>query len=962
MQGIAKPFVDSPQSRGYASSDSENPFDVEVKKPENACRMTPERYQQIKRLFHEAMEHDVTSRAAWLADACGEDSGLRREVETLLRESTSADTLPFLETEAILAAAPNLPRFDQDRTMIGQRIGLYRIVSELGRGGMGNVYLAERDDEEFKKRVAVKIVRRGMDSAEILARFRHERQILASLDHPNIARLLDGGTTADGLPYFVMEHIEGQPIDEYCESHQLKTRERLELFRTVCAAVHYAHQNLVIHRDIKPTNILVAEDGTGKLPKLLDFGIAKILNPEMSPDTIYPTRTWERPMTPAYASPEQVMGQNVTTATDVYSLGVVLYELLTGQKPYQINSVSPHEIARVVCENEPERPSTAVVRRTTADGARETNGKFSIEYAEKLRRQLQGDLDNIVLMALRKEPERRYASVQQFSEDIRRHLAGRPVIAREDTVGYRLSKFVTRHRAGVVAATLITLSLLAGLVTTIWQMRVARQQRAIAERRFNDVRKLANNVLFKYHDAIENLPGATPVREMLVKDALEYLDNLSRESGSDPALQQELAAAYEKVGLVQGHPYYSNLGDRAGALRSYEKALAIRRTLNFNDAKSLYDLSRNQTLLADLKSEGGDVAGAINGYREALPICERALDAAPNDTAIRNWVGVIYERLADSLEKTGDYKTSLEYTQKSLAFSEQVAAAEPGDPKWQRNLTISYIKLGDRMYTTLDYGKALEFYRQALARYETLFAADKLNVSVRREMATTLDSAGKMLQLMGRFDEAMSQHRRALQLREAGIAADPKNELLRGDLTITTELIGETLAKQGDTAGALEWHRKTLALREAVLAADPAFTDANRYIAISHTQIGDALLARNDFTAAAEHYGKAQTRLETLSTSDSANLDVSRALAGCYSRLGRLNAAMAVKMKSQQAEHWQQAQSWFQQSLDIWNSKMSGGALSPVDAQEMQQTANQLAQCDAALARLTGNKVIKAQL
>lgn len=914
--------------------------------------MTPERYQRIKQLYQEALEHDAASRAAWLQQECGEDSGLRREVETLLHENTSADTLPFLETEAILAAAPILPRFDQDRTMIGQRVGLYRVVSELGRGGMGNVYLAERDDEAFKKRVAIKIVRRGMDSAEILSRFRHERQILASLDHPNIARLLDGGTTAEGMPYFVMEHIEGQPIDDYCEAHQLKTAERLELFRTVCAAVHYAHQNLVIHRDIKPTNILVTEDGT---VKLLDFGIAKILNPELADDTIYPTRTWERPMTPAYASPEQVLGHNVTTATDVYSLGVVLYELLTGQKPYQIKSVSPHEIARVVCENEPERPSTAVIRRTTSDGARETNGSFNVEHAEKLRRQLQGDLDNIVLMALRKEPERRYASVQQFSEDIRRHLAGRPVIAREDTARYRMSKFIARHRASVIAAVLVTLSLLAGLVTTIWQMRVARQQSAIAERRFNDVRKLANNVMFKYHDAIENLPGATPVREMLVKDALEYLDNLSREAGNDAALQQELAAAYEKVGLVQGHPYYSNLGDRAGAMRSYEKALAIRRALGATDATSLYNLSRTQTLLADLKSEGGDLAGALAGYREALPVCELALAAAPNDTAILNWVGALYERLAETLEKTGDYKTSLNYTRKSLELSEQVAAAQPADPKWRRNLAISYIKLGDRSYTTLDYGKALDFYQQALARYEVLFAEDKLNTAVRREMATTLDSAGKMLQLMNRFDEAMAQHRRALELREAGLADDPKNELLRGDLTVTTELIGETLAGKHNLAGALEWHRKTLALREGVFTADPAFADANRHIAISHQQIGDVLLARGNFAEAEEHYREAQTRLESLAGKDAANLEMSRALAGCYARFGKLHAALAAKMNVRQAEYWRQARSWFERSLEVRQSKMPGSLLSPVDTQDKQRIMNELAACDAALAKLEAN-------
>jgi len=617
--------------------------------------------EQIRKIFNEALKRPPAHRAAWLEEVCAEDTALRRSVEEMLRESAITETRAFLETEAVVAAAPDLPRFDQDRSVIGQRIGPYRIVSELGRGGMGAVYLAERADDEFRKRVALKIVKRGMDTAEILSRFRHERQILASLDHPNIARLLDGGTTEDGLPYFVMEHIKGQPIDDYCESQQLTTRQRLELFRTVCAAVHYAHQNLVIHRDIKPTNILVTKDGT---VKLLDFGIAKLLNPEMFPDTIYPTRTWERPMTPAYASPEQVRGQNVTTATDVYSLGIVLYVLLTGQKPYQLKSIAPHELIKVICENEPARPSTAVIRRTTDPTATQASSvNFSHEDAERVRRQLQGDLDNIVLMALRKEPQRRYASVQQFSEDIRRHLAGRPVVAREDTVGYRFSKFVVRHRAGVAAAALIILSLLAGIIATVWQARVARQQRALAERRFNDVRKLANNVMFKYHDAIENLPGATPVREMLVKDALEYLDSLSHEAGNDASLQRELAAAYEKVGLVQGHPFYSNLGDRIGATQSYQKALAIRRALlssvqtgDASHAQSLYDVSKSQTLLADLMSQGGDVGSAIANYRESLALCERAMNTDPKDTNIRNWVGAIYDRLAEMMEKTGDTK------------------------------------------------------------------------------------------------------------------------------------------------------------------------------------------------------------------------------------------------------------------------------------------------------------------
>src|SRR5919199_1042213 len=352
----------------------------------------------------------------------------------------SALDLPQAERRGFIAGAPapaaSVVEEAREDLMAGRRVGSYRILREVGRGGMGAVYLAERADSAFHKRVAVKVVKRGMDTDFILRRFRHERQILASFDHPNIARLLDGGTTEEGLPYFVMEYVEGQPVYRCCDANRLGVAERLRLFCQVCAAVAYAHQHLVVHRDLKPSNVLVTKDGS---PKLLDFGIAKLLNPELMPDTVTPTASAMRLMTPEYASPEQVQGLSVTPASDIYALGVMLYELLTGHRPYRFANRSPHEVARVICEDEPEQPSRVVSREEgvmpveTATGGEDTSVEAACRarsaHPDALRRELAGNLDNIIMKALRKEPGRRYHTVEEMREDIARHLEGRPISA-----------------------------------------------------------------------------------------------------------------------------------------------------------------------------------------------------------------------------------------------------------------------------------------------------------------------------------------------------------------------------------------------------------------------------------------------------------------------------------------------------------------------------------------------------
>jgi len=436
--------------------------------------MTPDNWNTAKELFEAALELDSSQRSAFLAENCREE-GVRLQVERLLNDYQEAGS--FLDVPASNALEqiqredasilhsqsgkfPVTASAEAENPMVGRQLGAYRLMRRVGQGGMAAVFLAARADDEYHKQVAVKLVQPGLDSRDLLDRFRTERQTLAGLDHPNIVKLLDGGSTPDGLPFLVMDYVDGKPIDEYCDQHKLSVDERLHLFGKVCDAVQYAHQNLVIHRDLKPSNILVVGDGT---PRLLDFGIAKVLSPEHSAQGLQLTQTGTRCMTPAYASPEQMRAKQVTPSTDIYSLGVVLYELLTGHRPYRLTGHTPAEIERAICEQEPENPSTAVSRvenETSSDGRPITRTPELVSLVregqpDKLRRRLRGDLDNIVLKALQKDPQRRYESVADFSEDIGRHLQHLPVRARPSTFAYRALKFVQRHKAEVSAAFVI---------------------------------------------------------------------------------------------------------------------------------------------------------------------------------------------------------------------------------------------------------------------------------------------------------------------------------------------------------------------------------------------------------------------------------------------------------------------------------------------------------------------------
>jgi tetratricopeptide (TPR) repeat protein/tRNA A-37 threonylcarbamoyl transferase component Bud32 len=832
--------------------------------------VTGDRAERLKGLVEEARARTPAARAVFLERACGDDAALRREVEQALEETVREVTSPGAPVSGGAAA-----RGEGAELAAGDRVGAYRILSLLGRGGQGAVYLAERADEQYERRVAVKVVSRGLGSDLAHRLFRDERQILARLDHPGIARLLDAGTTGDGFPYFVMEHVQGKPIDVHCARARLPLRARVRLFRAVCDAVEYAHRNLVVHRDLKPRNILVDADGA---PKLLDFGIAKLLEPGAA---VAATVTVGAVMTPDYASPEQVRFEPITTATDVYSLGVILYELLTERRPYLVRTLALHELARVICEEEPVRPSTA----TAGDG--------------RLSRELRGDLDTILLTALQKEPSRRYASVEAFSEDLRRYLEGLPLRARPASALYRAGKLVRRHRAGVAAAALVLASLVAGVVSTVAQARRAEAQRQRAERRFADVRGLAHTLLFEVHDSVENLAGATPTRELLVRRGLAYLDGLAAEAGGDPALELELAAAYQKLGDIQGRPGFASLGRRREALAAYRKALALRSDVpaGHQDDAWRRDVATNHDRIGDTLRTLGDSQGALGSYRQALALRE-ALAAGAGASSARE-LGSSHQRVGDVLAATGEPGPALEAQQTALRLFEQAVASEA--PGAERDAYIGRIKLGDRLLATGDVPGALARYEEALSLGERLAARDPTDGRAQRELAAGLDKVANALAASGRLAPAREPYARALLLRESLLAGDPRNAELRRDLAISHDKMGRLLLAQGRARAALAHHRQALALDEAALLAAPDDSQARLDVSIDRENLGDALRKLGRLEEARDEYGAALRARVELAAADPADAERRLEVVGLRASLAAVTAGLSGARGSSRA-------------------------------------------------------------
>ncbi len=746
--------------------------------------LDPGRWSEVRRLLEEALEREGAERDAFLTDLGSRDIALREEVGRLVASADAAGG--FLEGPLLHASE------DEDTLPPGAVLGAWRVEREIAQGGMGRVFLAVRADGAFQQDAALKVISSGFSGAAIGKRFRNERQILAGLEHPNIARLLDGGTTPDGRPFFVMEYVRGEHLLDYARRLALSIDEKVALFRKICAAVAYAHRHLVVHRDLKPGNILVTAEGE---PKLLDFGLAKVLDPAVSELTPGATGALGRLMTPEYASPEQVRGDTITTASDIYSLGVVLYELLAGRLPFAFKGRSAEMIVRTVCEEGPAR----------------LGGGIS------------DDLESVVAMALRKEPERRYATVEQLSGDLRRVLEGLPVTARKDTLLYRVRKFAGRHRIAV-AITAGSMSLLAVLtVIAVVQAHAARLERERAERRYADVRALVKSFLFEQYDAIQNLPGTTQARALLIRRALEQLSHLEKEAGASFPLRREMAEAYEKLGDVLGSGVWSSLGDTAGARDAYLKALALReRILASADSTALDrdDLARAEMRLASFLSRSNETADALRHARLAVEIRESLDSGAPVGEG-RAGLAAAQHLLGYALSRTGDFRSALAAYRKSEAVFREALVANPRDEAARAGIGKALYDQAAMLSRLAKAREALETGRAALEWRRQLLKDDSSNARIRFELATSLHDVGEFLADVDEIPEALEKVREAARIVEELADGDPKSTYLQIARANYRSTVGDVERRSGDFLRALESQRNAVAVMEQVVEADP---------------------------------------------------------------------------------------------------------------------------------------------
>ncbi len=879
---------------------------------------SPEQHRRLKQLVESALELPAEVRAGYLEAECHGDSRLLRQAR---------DLLELYRDEDVDAAPVEL-----------EQIGPYRLITELGAGGMGVVYLAQREDG-FSRTVAVKIIRRGMDTDYFLTRFQQEREILGALDHPGIVRIVDAGSTADGRPYLVMDFVDGVRIDTFCEN--LTVRERVALFIKVCAAVQHAHRNLIVHRDLKPGNILVTIDGQ---PKLLDFGIAKALDQEENDLTASATIPI---MTRQYASPEQVRGQRVNTSSDVYALGLILYELLADARPYELKDMPVGEAERVICNIEPQEPSTFAPKHDATE--------------------LRGDLDRILLMALRKEPERRYPSVEALSADLEKYLQGRPVSAQRDTLAYRSSKFVRRNQTAVLAGGAMLFLILIGGASTLWQARIAGQERARAEHeaalaktseteakrqerlaeqsareavsardhaeqkareaegqrqraeeRFRDVRSMANSLLFEFHALIRNLPGSTEARAFLIQKGLENLERLNHEAAADPGLQTEVAAGYEQLGQLQAAAEDSALGDTKGAFDSQTKALEIRQRLasaNPSDPALQRDLAASELRMAELLLALKQPLAALNFVRQAQQTYETLVRSSPKDILSLLGLAAAQQQRGQALESAGKLRDAIQAYSAHTETRRRVEATSPGDIELQsqtaeaRELEAHALELEGR------FAEALRIAQETGVVYRRAAAASPNSMRARRNVIQNHRVIASLAERVGEMSAARQNYQRALSLLQDLAASDPRNAGLAEDLTSLRGAYASTLFRMGLGQEAIQQYRSAVESAAALAVKDPDNPATRATLAAAHQGLGQALLEARSPAESETEYQNAIKLYDSLAAAAprDMNIQMNRALA--YIGVGRI---------LRDRENYAGAERQLQQSVSILEKILPG--------------------------------------
>lgn len=780
-------------------------------------------WERLGDLFDAAVDLPAPDQERFLDKACAGDPELRRELDLMLSGAT-----PSLIASTVEEAAAGLSQNDLPDPLLNTWLGPYRVTTLIGRGGMGAVYRAVREDDQFRKEVAIKVIPKVLAGPQAIQRFRSERQILAHLEHPNIARLLDGGTS-EGIPFLVMEYIDGGvPITRYAQDHNLSTDGRLKLVQDVCSAVQYAHGNLVVHRDLKPANILVAADGT---VKLLDFGVAKMLDPSAADVTQAATML----MTPDYASPEQIRGEPATTLTDVYSLGVVLYELLTGDKPYRITSNSPVEMERAICHTEPRLPSDVPL------------------LTRKQQRGLMGDIDNIVLMAMRKDPARRYQSAQHLSDDIQRFLDGEPVRARPDSLLYSASKFLTRHRWPVTAGLVMVLALIVSSVISIRQAQAASH-------RFDQLRGFANSVLVDLHGQLVNIPGTTRAREALIAHVNEYLKQVvASDPEDDTSLATEIATTYLRMGELQG--------TTAAALDSFENGrkhlerkrakgsagpadLLVLARLRFRSGFTLTELNRMSEGVEHLQDAVNMLKPLLaDGDREALRIYTRA-----------NW------RMARI------YRIQYKLTDAEKFARDAIDPIVALGPKGEADHELAEILLGARLVLAGvlrrqgHFQESLEHYLFNVGQAERRANAEPDATTPLRDLARAHLLAADMLTRVPQRDARLVRHHlgESIAIAERLAAADPHDRQLQSDLGSYLSTWAEDITGPGELSGSIANAKRALAIFERLLKEEPQNGQYLLYAALAEADLGHLMGMQNPSEASTFHLRNGVRTMEKL--------------------------------------------------------------------------------------------------
>lgn len=795
--------------------------------------MTSEEFQRLRKTFEQLLAAPQQERTAILRELSGSEPVLASELQRMLAAHSKPDSLMDQPAVNSVHAAPAQPA-----TRTESRVGPYILEKELGRGGMGVVYQATRVDGTFQRRVAIKILRRDRNGDVFLDRFQRERQILAQLNHPHIAAILDGGATSEDEPYFVMEYVDGVPITTYCDSHGLSVDRKLDLFLQICDAVQYAHRSLTIHRDLKPGNILVTEAGA---VKLLDFGIAKLIDAEAPfPDEAALTAAI---LTPQYTSPEQIRREPVTTSADVFALGILLYEITTGEHPFRRKDTLPHEVMRAICEDDPPAPSTVAPRDS---------------------KHLRGELDAIVLTALRKQAAWRYPSVEQLADDVGRYRRGWPVLAKGNSASYRLRKFARRQWLPLTAATLLMFLLIAGIVSTKREARIAddarqtaehlraqaEQERATADRerisaeqagriaaeqrslaetrtkeveierqrereRYGEVRALASSVLFDLYDGIRDLAGSTTARRLVVAKARQQLELLSADSRNDIGVQRDLAAAYERMGELRVDPHRPNKKDAAAALDAYTHAIELRKAIASRVEAvpaDRRDLALSMAKLGDGQYYAADVKQALVSYQEAWELAQSLLRADPGDASLRRAVAQVGERRCFGVLASGNTGGAIESCREAVATSSILAREMPDDVEVQRIIASNEGSYANALRLSRKPQDAAVEARQALEALHRLETLAPNNAEYRRLASSAESILASSLAAAGDSEGSTDAFRRAVESMEVAIEIDPSDLGSPLRLAVTLLDFSRKMAAGDDKAGAHDAAREAMQL------------------------------------------------------------------------------------------------------------------------------------------------------